>query len=60
MDKSIETESRAGSGRKEWGLAANRSGVSFWGEEYILKLNCEWLDNSVNVLKTIELCSMSK
>ena len=39
--------------REEWGATVNGYGVPFWGDENILKLDC---DNSyMNILKVLEL-----
>lgn len=58
--KSVETENRLGLPRagglgKKMGRAINGYGISFWGNESVLKSTVVMVVNSMDVLKTTEL-----
>ena len=65
IGKSIEIESRLQfskgwmTGGREQGVADDGYRVSFWVNENVLKLLFWWLHDSVNLLKTIELYTLS-
>lgn len=46
-------------GDEKWGVTANRDSISLWVNENVLKSLWWWLHKSVNLLKTIELYTLT-